>query len=207
VAVVALAALGACSSDDAPPPVHPPSPFFSSSGPTGATLQTGTTSTGPSGTTAAGGPTGGHTVTGSTGGDGGGDNGGGGKISHGTLSVDVTGGIQVSRTLRELVTASYAPPGGAIAIVWTAGGTDPSTVSIGGLSFVGSHDTATTLTITMTVPSSRTGFDTFVSLGGECRITLTRASSSAVAGSFRCSNLKSASGVTVSATATFSASG
>jgi hypothetical protein len=204
--IVTLSLLAACSSDEPPPPVHSPTPFFSSPGPTGATSQSGptglTSTSGPSGTTGGGGPTGGQPGTGSTGRQGVGGNG-----RRGTLSVHVSGGIQVSRTLRDLVTATYSPPGGAIAIVWTAGGTDPSTVSIGGLSFVGSRPTATTLTMTMTVPSSSTGFETFVSLAGECRITLARSSSSGAAGSFRCSNLKSTTGVTVNATGTFSASG
>jgi hypothetical protein len=190
IAVLALAALAGCSASDPAPPIHSPSPFFGS-GPTGASSSTGA-ATGPTASS------GGHEQTGPT---------GSGDGPHGTLAVRVTGDIHVTRRMTQIVSASYAPPGGAIAIVWTAGGTDPSTASLGGLSFVWARATAPTLALTLTVPSSSAGFETFVSIDGECHVTITRATGSAIAGSFRCSSLTSATGVAVDATATFTAAG
>jgi len=197
IAVLALAALAGCSASDPAPPIHSPSPFFGS-GPTGASSGTGAASGATTASGGGGGPNGGHVQTGPT---------GSGDGPHGTLAVRVTGDIHVTRRLTQIVSASYAPPGGAIAIVWTAGGTDPSTASLGGLSFVGARATAPTLALTLTVPSSSAGFETFVSIDGECRVTITRATASAIAGSFRCSSLTSATGVAVDATATFTAAG
>jgi hypothetical protein len=196
IAVLALAALAGCSASDPPPPIHSPSPFFGS-GPSGASSGTGAVS-GATTASGGGGPSGGYVQTGPT---------GSGDGPHGALAVRVTGDIQVTRRLTQIVSASYAPPGGAVAIVWTAGGTDPSTASLGGLSFVGARATAPTLALTLTVPSSSAGFETFVSIDGECRVTITRATASAIAGSFRCSALTSATGVAVDATATFTAAG
>jgi hypothetical protein len=183
------AAPAACSGDPAPP-VRSPSPFF---GPTGAT-DVGVTGGGTTGAGASG-PAGGTRATGTT-----------GSLSRGSISLRVSGDIRLERTLRELVSAVYSPPPGGVALVWTAGGTDPSTVGLGGASFVGSHPTAPALTLTITVPSPRGGFETFTSLGGECTVTLDRATASAISGSFRCDDLGSATGATVGVTATFSAS-
>lgn len=202
--MVALASLGACSSSEPTPPVHSPSPFFSSGSGGGtastATGTSGATATGANGDTGSsgGGPGGGHVETGPTGSGGG---------ARGSVRVRISGDLHVEKHLTELVTGTYAPAGGVFAVVWTAGGTDPSTVSLGGLSFVGTRASANTLTLTITVPAASGGFATFVSMNGECRISITRATSTSVDGSFRCANLESATGVVVAATATFSASG
>ena len=200
-------ALVGCSSEPDQPPALPssllpsatPTAIGSSGGPTGgssggtATGSNGVTSDGGSGTTGAlpTGPTGEAT----------------GTLSRGGLSIRVTGQLRAENTLRDLISATYSPPPGGIALVWTAGGTDATTVGIGGASFVGSQPTAPTLTMTITVPSADGSFETFVSFAGECTITLNEASANRIAGSFRCSSLRSSSGVVVDATGIFSASG
>ena len=196
---IAGVALSACSSsDDEPPPL--PSSFVSSATPTptggtGATAASGPTSTGATGPTGITGvfPTG--PTSGAT-----------GNLDRGIASFRMTGDVRADRTLRQLISAVYSPPPGGIALVWTAGGTDPSTFGIGGLSFVGTQDTRTALTLQLTVPSGDGGFETFVSFEGECSVTMSEASIDRVSGSFRCTGLRSGS-VTADATGTFSASG
>jgi hypothetical protein len=202
--VLATTVLAGCSAEPERPPALPSSFFSSTPGPTGATGATGTgpsgSSHGASGTPGAL-PTGPTGSTGSTGAD-------PGNLSHGVLSIRVTGDLRAQNTLRELISAEYSPPpNGTLALVWTAGGIDPTTVGIGGLSFVGTQPTALTLTMTITVQSADGGFETFVSSGGECRVTLAPPSASQISGSFRCSSLRSSSGVTVDVAATFAASG
>jgi hypothetical protein len=179
--VVAFAGLVACTSETARP-IASPSPFFSTPGPTAVT-----------GPTTVSGPSGGESGPTATG-------------RRGSLEIALDGDVHARATLHQLVSAVYAPPPGGLALVWTAGDTDASTVGIGGASFVGTERTAPTLTVTITVPAQG-GFETFVSAGGECAVTFDRTSASGVAGSFRCADLRNANGVSVDATATFSVSG
>jgi hypothetical protein len=191
VATLALS-LSACSSE---PPRAPasPTPFFTT-GPSDPPLPTG----GATGSTAATGPTGSF-ATSSPGS-------GAGAITRGEVTLRMTGDVRVNATLRELVSTVYTPPPGGIALVWTAGGTDPSTLGIGGSSFVGTRATGTALQLTLTVATG-SGFETFVSFEGECDVTIGEASARRIDGSFRCASLTSSSGVVVDVAATFSASG
>ncbi|HYF10814.1 MAG TPA: hypothetical protein VEC09_00780 [Actinomycetota bacterium] len=194
LALVATLALSpaACSSQ---PPQTPasPTPFFTT-GRAGPPLPTG----GATGSTAVSGPTGSFPTSSPASGDGG--------ITRGEVTLRMTGDVRVTATLRELVSTVYTPPPGGIALVWTAGGTDPSTLGIGGSSFVGTQATGTALQLTLTVATG-SGFETFVSFEGECDVTIAEASARRVDGSFRCASLMSSSGVVVDVAATFSASG
>jgi hypothetical protein len=83
----------------------------------------------------------------------------------------VTGGIRTSKALTDLVSTVYAPPPGAMALMWTAGGTDATTVGVGGVSFTGTQPTSPTLSLTITV-QSKSAITTLISSAGECRITI-----------------------------------
>lgn len=203
--VIALVALGpACSSEPDTAP-RSPSPFFTS-GSSGASDITG--GAGLSGGT---GPTGTGPPPTSTGGVGAlptaSPGAGTGNLTRGTLTFRVSGDLRASETLRTMISTVYAPPPGGMALVWTAGGTDPATVGFGGLSFVGTRPTDPTLTLTLTAPSRDAGFETFTSFDRECDVTIGTATPTAIRGSFRCDDLASSSGVVIDATGTFSASG
>ena len=192
--MIALVALAACSSGPSTPPVSP-SPFFHT-GPSGPTSAGPTSATGPT-------TTGGITApTGATQGGGAGS----GPLSRGALALRVTGTLHVTTTLKDLISGTVSQPPGGLALVWTAGGIDATTVGIGGLSFVGTKPTAPTLVLTITVPDGG-GYDTFVSSNGECSVTISKATSNSAAGSFTCTGLRSATGATIDATSTFAASG
>ena len=129
-----------------------------------------------------------------------------GALHSGQLSLHVSGDIQSDSTLSELVSTIYSPPPGAMAVVWTAGGTDPTSVGIGGLTFVGTRPTSSTLTLTFAAVGSAT--ETFTSSNGECSITIDAAEDSQIAGSFTCTGVSSGTGGTVvDASGTFQASG
>jgi len=200
---IALASLAvACSSEPETPPPSP-TPFFTSGSPTATTgTITGATGGVATGPTATGGPTGDSAALPTT------DPGAGtGNIRRGSVTIRVSGDLRVTKTLRQMISTVYAPPPGGMALVWTAGGTDPTTVGFGGISFVGTEPTAPTLTVTITVPSSDTGFETYVSFDGECDVTIETATDDAIRGGLRCDGLSTAGGPTVDVTATFSASG
>jgi hypothetical protein len=129
-----------------------------------------------------------------------------GNLTDGELRYELTGAVQLSKTLPVLVTAVYAPPPGGFAIVWTAGGTDASTVGLGGMSFVGTRPTAPTLSLSITAQSAD-GLWTFLSLDGECDVTIDVAESGALAGGFRCTELVSDDGLAVGVSASFEAVG
>jgi len=196
VAMVALglfAAISAACSEDEPPPVVQPTSAFQPTGSTGATGPTSTGSDGPTGATITGLPTG--------------SQGGGrpGKLKSGQAAFMVTGDLRGSKALSTLVTATYAPPPGVMAIVWAAGGADASNVGLGGLSFTGSKPTSATLTLTVTV-QVKANIATFISSNGECRVTIGGATANQVSGSFDCSDLSDGSN-TVNITGSFNAQG
>ena len=110
-----LAFLGACSKDKPTTMVEPTS-AFQPTGSTGETAATGPTS-GNLPTTTAGVAT--------------------GKVSSGQAAFTLTGDIRTSKTLANLVSTVYAPPPGGMALVWTAGGNDATTVGLRGISSPG----------------------------------------------------------------------
>jgi hypothetical protein len=202
LAIVVAALAAACSSDPETPPPSP-SPFFTT-GPSGASA-TGTSGT-PTGTTATGplpppGPSGttGSLPTSSPGS-------GTGNIDRGSLTIRTSGAIRVTRTLKDMISTVYGAPPSGMALVWTAGGVDPSTVGFGGLSFTGTEPTSPTLIVTMTVPTRDGGFESFTSQNGECNVTISTATADALRGAFRCSSLSSGS-ATIDAVGSFQASG
>lgn len=181
VATVVLATIVASCSNDEPPPVIQPTSAFQPTGSTGATAPTGPTSDGPTGMTA-GLPTGSQ------------DGGKPGNLRSGQAAFTVTGDLSGSAALPNLVSAAYAPPPGVLAIVWAAGGADPSNVGLGGLSFTGTKQTSPTLTLTVTVQAEGT-IGTFISSAGECSVTIGQASADRLSGAFDCSNLSDGSNV------------
>jgi len=181
-----LAFLGACSEDEPTPIVEPTSAFQ----PTGATPATGPTAgTGPTGslpTTSPGAAT--------------------GKVSSGEAAFTLTGDIDTSKALGDLVSTVYAPPPGGMALVWTAGGNDATTVGLGGISFTGTQPTSPSLSLSITV-QDRGAITAFISSAGECTVTIGLASGDQISGAFNCTSLSAGPGATVDATGSFNAQG
>jgi hypothetical protein len=204
LAIVVVLTLGAaCSSEPETPPPSP-TPFFTT-GPTDETASTGATGF-PTGATATGPvPPGASGTTGSlpTSSPGSGT----GNLNGGSLSIRTSGDIRANKTLRQMISTVYEAPPGGMALVWTAGGTDPSTVGFGGLSFIGTEPTSNTLIVTITVPTRDGGFETFTSQNGECTVSITTATADSLRGGFRCAGLAASSGATVGVAGTFQASG
>jgi hypothetical protein len=190
LAVLALVVAAACSQTEEGQLPLPTSAFPSSSGATGA---------GGTGPTASG-PTGGIGLPTTSPGD------ATGNLTGGNVELTTSGDLEVERTLPTLVSAVYAAPPGGFALVWTAGGTDATIVGIGGASFVGTRPTSPELTLTLTVQTAD-GIASFLSMDGECDVTIDEALEREIAGSFRCDDLPSDDGDVVSGAATFEAEG
>src|SRR3990172_1816881 len=98
------------------------------------------------------------------------------------------GEVRGRKTMTNLVAGVYAAPPGGMAVVWTAGGTDATTLGLGGLSFTGTRPTAPTLSLTLTVQTNA-AISSFVSTAGECSMTIGLASANQLSGGFTCSDL------------------
>jgi hypothetical protein len=179
--VNAVAAFCACSSANGsiastPSPVFPP-------------MATGPTATGPTAplpTTSPGSAT--------------------GKLTSGEVTFQLSGDLEVEKTLRSLTNAVYAPPPGGLAIVWTAGGTDASTIGLGGGTFTGTQRTSPVLSVSVTAQTSD-GIARFLSVNGECEVTIDVAVEDEISGSFSCTGLVGSSGEVVNVSASFRATG
>jgi hypothetical protein len=197
LALLALLALAACSEHDR-----------TVAGPSSAFPPTGATGSSSGGSSSTGSSSGGSSSTGPSGASGAlppaSPGAGTGDLASGWVSVEVSGDLDAHRTLRELVTATYAPPPGSLAIVWTAGGGDATTVGIGGVSFSGTRPTAPSLALPITLETDE-GISTFISMSGECEITIDVATQTKLAGRFRCTRLAAGDGSLVDASATFRA--
>ena len=182
-----LAFLGACSKDE-PTTVVEPTSAFQPTGATGPTAETGgaTGTTGTLPTTTAGVAT--------------------GKVSSGQAAFTLTGDIRTSKTLANLVSTVYAPPPRGMALVWTAGGNDATTVGLGGISFTGTEPTSPSLSLTITV-QDKGAITAFISSAGECTVTIGLASGSQISGAFNCTGLSAGSNVVVDVTGSFNAQG
>lgn len=196
LALLTIAALAAACSNDGEVGPSPSSAFpTETSGATGDTAVTGATgSTSTTGTTGATGASGLTGIPGS----------GLGSVSSGTATIRTTGSIRVRRTVGELVTRVYEPPPGTLALTWTAGEGNATTLSIGGTSFTGTMATSSSLTLTIVVQASG-GLGAFMSRGGECEITIATATDEGLAGTYECSDLTDPSGQVVDASGTFDA--
>jgi hypothetical protein len=128
-----------------------------------------------------------------------------GNISSGQITFTVSGDIRAQTTLTELISAVYSPPPGGMALVWTAGGSDPETVGLGGTSFVGTRPTSPTLILSFVAIGNTSA--SFTSTGGECTVTVDTAGPTNIAGSFACTGLKTSSGDVVDVSGTFRAGG
>ena len=188
IALVASSTLlAACSEDEASPNVSPSSafPVTGATGPvSGPTAATGLTGVLPTSSPADG----------------------TGNLSQGEATFIVTGDVQANAVLPTLISSIYTTPPGGMSIVWTAGGTDASVLGIGGLSFVGSKPTAPTLILTFTTQTDA-GISTFVSMAGECTITIGVATADELAGAFTCADLSGSDGRVVDVTGSFAAQG
>ena len=187
---VPLLLLPSCS-EDKPPPVVELTSAFEPKGPTAANGSTGTT--GETDGTMEDLPT--ATAGAAT-----------GNISSGQAALAVTGGIRTSKTLTNLVSTVYAPPPGGMALVWTAGGTDATTVGLGGVSFTGTQPMSPTLSLSITL-QSRNAITTFISAAGECTITIGLATADQISGAFTCMDLSGGPNVVVDVTGSFNAQG
>ncbi len=127
-------------------------------------------------------------------------------LSDGRAEFLLSGDLQFGKSLPVLVTAVYTPPPGGLAMVWTAGGADASTIGIGGASFTGTRATSPALTLSLTAQSAD-GLWTFLSMDGECDVTIDVAEAGALSGTFRCTDLAGSDGVLVGVTASFRAAG
>jgi hypothetical protein len=131
---------------------------------------------------------------------------GSGNLTNGEVTLHVAGDVEVDKTLVQLVTAVFTPSPGGVALVWTAGGTDASTVGIGGPSFVGSQATSASLSLTLVVHSEGEILG-FSSTNGECEITIDVATEAELSGGFACRGLTSSTGEVVDVSASFEATG
>lgn len=185
-ALLAPVALASCSEDD-PPSTVEPSSAFGETGETGATGgQNGSTGEPPSVP---------PLPTGST-----------GVVSEGAAALSVSGDIVASKAVGNLVSSVYAPPPGGMALVWTAGGTDATTIGLGGLSFTGSQRTSPTLSLTLSVQTDE-DIASFQSMDGECSITIGAAGANQISGTFTCTDLEGDGGQLIDATGSFNAQG
>lgn len=185
--VASCTLLAACSQDEATPTVSPSSafPLTGATGPaSGPTAATGFTGVLPTSSPAEG----------------------TGNLSQGEATLIVTGDVQANAVLATLISSIYTTPPGGMSIVWTAGGTDASTLGIGGLSYVGSKPTAPSLILTFTTQTD-TAISTFVSIAGECTITIGVATQDELAGAFTCADLIGPEGQVVDVTGSFAAQG
>jgi hypothetical protein len=129
-----------------------------------------------------------------------------GNLTSGEVTFQLSGDVEVEKTLRSLTNAVYAPPPGGLAIVWTAGGTDPSTIGLGGASFTGTQTTSPELSVSVSAQTSD-GIARFLSIDGECEVTIDVAVEDEVSGSFSCTGLVGSAGEVVAVSASFSATG
>jgi hypothetical protein len=127
-----------------------------------------------------------------------------GRLSSGSVTIALTGDLTFERTLEQLISTVYEPPPGALVLVWTAGGTNATTLGIGGASFTGTRPTSASLTFSLVVQAPE-GVATFQSVDGECQITIDDATRNRVAGSYRCPDLSSTTGDVVDARGSFRA--
>lgn len=183
LAVSAIATLAACTGGDGEAPPSPSSAFPSETGATGPAT---TGSSGELPTTSPGSAT--------------------GNLTRGVVSFRLSGDVAAEKTLQNLITAVYAPPPGALAVVWAARGTDASVVGLGGESFTGTRRTTSTLSLSITAQTSQ-GIASFLSVSGECEVTIDVAEEDEVAGRFSCTGLVSPAGEVVDVTASFRAAG
>jgi hypothetical protein len=125
------------------------------------------------------------------------------ELSSGRITMQLSGEVEAETTLDEVTSALYAPPPGALAIVW-ASEADANVVGLGGTSFVGTRPTSATLTLTIT---AQTGGDiaNFVSVNGECEVSIDVATGNRLAGSFTCTGLISSAGRVADVSASFEA--
>lgn len=129
-----------------------------------------------------------------------------GTLTSGRLTIQLSGDVEVERTLETLVSTFYAPPPGGLTIVWTAGGDDATTVGMGGSTFMGTRETSPTLSVSV-VAQTTGGLARFVSTAGECDVTIDVASQNEISGRFECDTLVATSGEVVDASASFAATG
>jgi hypothetical protein len=128
-----------------------------------------------------------------------------GNISSGQVAFTASGDIEAKTTLTQLLSAVYSPPPGGMALVWTAGGSDPETVGLGGASFVGTRPTSATLILSLVAIGNTSA--SFTSTDGECTVTVDTAGPTNIAGSFACKGLQTTSGAVVDVSGTFRAGG
>jgi hypothetical protein len=197
MALLALVVVAAACSDAGPGTITSPTSAFpdgSTSGATGASGPGPSTSGSTSGGLTSGsasGPTSGSSTS---------------DLTEGEARFELSGDVSLRKTLPVLVTGVFSAPPGALAIVWTAGGTDASTIGIGGASFMGTRPTSATLTLSLTAQS---GGDiwSFLSMDGECQITIGVARPALLSGELRCSGLVSDAGEAVDVAGSFRAAG
>jgi hypothetical protein len=189
IGCAALLVLAGCSSDDGPSVILPSSAFPID---TGSPIPPGTGATGSVPT----GPTG--ISTGSTGDK--------GSLAGGQAAVTTTGDVRASQAMTDLISSVYSAPPGGMALVWTAGGTNASTLGLGGLSFTGTQPTSPSLSLTLVV-QTQDGIFSFDSLAGECVVTIGVATQDRIAGAFTCSGLRADGGEIVGASGSFTAGG
>lgn len=128
-----------------------------------------------------------------------------GNITSGEIGLTISGDIQAQTKLTQLITAIYSPPPGGFALVWTAGGGNPTTVGLGGTSFVGTKPTSPTLMLTLVAIGNASA--SFTSTNGECNVTIDRTEPTNIAGTFECVELRGTSHVTVNVSGSFVAGG
>lgn len=130
----------------------------------------------------------------------------GGELTAGSLDLSMRGDVVLQTQLTRLLTAVVAPPPSGFAVVFGGQGADPTTVGLGGVSFVGSQPTAPTLVLTIVAPAPG-GFSTWTSTEGECEVQISVSEPTRIVGTFTCEDLTSSAGEVVEVSGSFEATG
>ncbi len=120
------------------------------------------------------------------------------QYTKGEATLTLSGDVKADLTL-PIAPGSLLTAGGMALSFVDEGG---NFFGFGGTAFDGERETSATLSVTITMVKPTTAF--FVSIAGECLLTLDRAGKDGAAGSFRCTKLRS-SGATVDASGEFTA--
>jgi hypothetical protein len=122
-----------------------------------------------------------------------------GVFHSGTAQLTLTGDIESEVSFDRIGgTTIWQPPDGGMAITFINGKGDA--FGIGGQAFTGTKKTATLLVASMAI-----GNDIFTSVGGECSVTVSKATPTQLRGSITCDRFTQ-NNKTIGATGTFEAS-
>ena len=119
-----------------------------------------------------------------------------------TARIEVRGDVREDLTLDLGGQASATPPPGVLSLAWIDERGD--ILSVAGQSFTGTRDTDPTTVLTIVLVDGRS-VRTFLTIDGECTVTIDRLDGALVRGSFTCRDLRAGAGGAIDAAGVFSA--